>query len=81
MPFLAFFLSPIGRYVGGGLVILAILGGIYLKGRSDARASYKATIEREITDAITKGDAARERALRDFDASSELPGDDGFRRP
>lgn len=78
----AFIFSPIGRWVAGVAVVLALLGGVYTKGRLDGRTSYKAKIEREIRDAIQKGDAARERALRDFDAAPDdsLP-DDGFRRP
>jgi hypothetical protein len=78
---LAFLFSPLGRYVVIGLVAIAAIGGVYTKGRIDGRSSYKAKIEREIANAIEKGDAARERALRDFDAApDELP-DDGFRRP
>jgi len=33
---IAFILSPIGRYIGGAVAILAIVGGIYWKGRNDA---------------------------------------------
>ncbi len=78
---LAFVFSPIGRYVAIGLVFVAAIGGVYTKGRYDGRTSYKAKIEREIKDAVDKGDAARADALRRFDAApDELP-DDGFRRP
>lgn len=79
---IAFFLSPIGRYLAIGIAAVAIVGGAYTKGRLDGRASYKAKIERQIQDAKDKGDAAREKALRDFDAHAddELP-NDGFRRP
>lgn len=78
---LAFILGPIGRWLVTGFGILAIAGGIYAKGRIDERAGYKAKIEREISDAINKGDSARADALRKFDAApDELP-DDGFRRP
>ena len=74
-------LSPIGRYVAGATVILLLLGGIYTKGYSDGRSAYKAKIEREIRNAVQKGDEARERALREFDASPDSLPDDGFRRP
>jgi hypothetical protein len=78
---LAFIFSPIGRYAVIALVAVSAVTGIYVKGRSDGRTSYKAKIEREISDAINKGDAARADALRRFDAApDELP-DDGFRRP
>lgn len=79
---IAFLLSPLGRYVAIGVAALVFIGGAYTKGRFDGRASYKAKIERQIEDAKSKGETAREKALRDFDAApdDELP-DDGFRRP
>jgi hypothetical protein len=80
-PILAFIFSPLGRYAIIALVAVGAVTGIYVKGRSDGRTAYKAKIEREIKNAIDKGDAARERALRDFDASPDSLPDDGFRRP
>ena len=56
---LAFFLSPIGRWIGIGAIILAATGGIYLKGRSDGKATYQAKLTREINKAIATGDHAR----------------------
>lgn len=78
---MALILGPIGRYVTGAGVILLLLSGTYAKGYFDGRAGYKAKIEREIAAAVKKGDVAREKALRDFDALPDggLP-DDGFRR-
>lgn len=78
---LGFIFSPVGRYVTIGGVSLLLLSGAYVKGRFDGRAHYKAKIEREIAKAVRKGDAAREKALRDFNAlpDDELP-NDGFRR-
>lgn len=70
MPFLAFFLSPIGRWLAGILAVLVLLGGIYTKGRIDGRASYKAKIERQINEAIQKGDNGRADALRKLDDGS-----------
>jgi hypothetical protein len=70
----SFLLSPIGRWVGGSLVILAIVGGIYVKGRVDGRAAYKAKIERQIQDAVKKGTDARSDALRELDAG-RVPND------
>ena len=64
------FLGPIGRWVGIGAVILAALGGLYVKGRIDGRNSYKAKVERQINDAIKKGDAGRADALRKLDDGS-----------
>lgn len=64
---ISFFLSPIGRYVGGALVVVLVVGGAYTKGRFDGRAAYKAKIERQIKNAVEKGTEARERSLRDLD--------------
>jgi hypothetical protein len=77
----AFALSPIGRYAIMGLAVVAFVSGVYIKGRADGRAAYRVKIEREIRDAVRTGNAAREKALRDFDAlpDGELP-NDGFRR-
>ena len=77
---IGFLLSPIGRYVAISLGAIFLLCGIYTKGYSDGRSAYKAKIERQIDAAIKKGDAARERALRDFDANPDGLPDDGFRR-
>jgi hypothetical protein len=80
---IAFIFSPLGRWVAvAGISGLLILGS-YTKGRFDGRAAYKAKIEREISNAVTKGNAAKADALREFDATPDgvLPTDDGFRRP
>ena len=54
----------------------------YGAGAADTITTYKAKIQRERDNAIRSGDAAREKALRDFDDADDdsLP-DDGFRRP
>lgn len=70
MGILAFVFSPIGRWVVGILSILAVAGGIYTKGRLDGRASYKAKIERQINEAVQKGENGRADALRQLDAGS-----------
>ena len=61
MPILAWFLSPIGRYVAIFLVAAGVLGGIYLKIRSSVRENVQSEIMTEslgrITDAIRAGDA------------------------
>lgn len=64
---LAFILSPIGRWVAGALVVAGLVAGVYAKGRIDGRSSYKAKIERQINDAVQKGDAGRADALRKLD--------------
>jgi hypothetical protein len=64
---LALVLSPIGRWISGVLILLAVMGGIYAKGRIDGRSSYKAKIERQINDAVSKGDTGRADALKKLD--------------
>jgi hypothetical protein len=76
---IAFFLSPLGRYVGIAAVALSFVGGVYLKGRSDGKAAYQAKLTREINKAIETGDRARTEALKKFDATKEIE-DDGFAR-
>lgn len=80
MPFIAFLLGPIGRYLLIGGVILSAIGGVYIKGRVDGKSAYQAKLTREINAAIAKGDAARSDALKKFDSNKEIE-DDGFARP
>lgn len=70
-------LSPLGRYILiGGLVIVA-LGGVYVKIRSDAINEVKAQATsdalKRVQDAIAAGDAAAV-------SSDRLLQDDGHRR-
>ena len=54
--------SPLGRYIAIGGVLLVVLGGVYVKIKSDAITEYqaKATSEalKRTQDAIAAGDAA-----------------------
>lgn len=52
----------------------------FAKGVHTGTTLYRQKIEREINAAVEKGNEAKERALREFDASPDLP-DDGFMRP
>lgn len=67
---IAFIFSPIGRWVAGSIAVLVFVGGIYTKGRLDGRASYKSKIERQINEAVSKGEDGRADALRKLDAGS-----------
>lgn len=74
----SFVFSPIGKWVSIGLVIAAAVGGIYGKGYYDSHEAYKAKMERQAADAVTKADAARSAAQKKFDegkdaAPSPLP--------
>lgn len=77
---LSFLLSPVGRCVAIGLVVLTALGGVYIKGRSDGKASYQAKVEREIKRAVDRGEKARADALRKFDSNKEIEDDEFMRR-
>lgn len=70
---IAFVFSPIGRWIAGVGIVLLMLTGVYVKGRFDGRASYKAKIERQINDAIEKGDDGRAKALKKLDEDGEAP--------
>jgi hypothetical protein len=63
---IAFFLTPIGRWVGIGLASLLLSSGIYMKGRWDQRSADRLKIQREANDAIKKGEAGRAQALQRF---------------
>ena len=56
-----FLLSPLGRYVALGAIVLTLAGGLYWKIRSDAiddERARRAQIELErLRDAITAGDS------------------------
>lgn len=71
---LAFLFSPIGRWIAVGGISILVVGSAYTKGRFDGRSAYKAKIERQIKDAISKGDHGSADALRKFDAG-ELSND------
>lgn len=68
MAIIAFFTSPLGRWIGAGLAVLLVVGSAYTKGRVDGRASYKAKVERQIRDAVETGNTGRADALRKLDA-------------
>lgn len=61
-------LTPIGRIFGLISMVILLSTGAYLKGRHDGISSYKLAIEKEISDAVRKGNKARADALRKFDA-------------
>lgn len=76
---ITFLLGPIGRYLLIASVVIMAIGGIYVKGRSDGKASYQAALARQANKAIAKGNSAEAEALKKFDEQKDLP-DDGFAR-
>lgn len=65
---IAFCTSTIGRWITIAGVSALALFGAYVKGKWEGRAQYKAKIERQINEAVEKGDSGRADALRKFDA-------------
>lgn len=68
MGLLLWFLGPVGRYVGGAILLaLAAWGGIeYLKSRG--AAEHRAAIEKVNADAATNADAGERLVRRCYDA-------------
>lgn len=57
---LAFLFSPIGRWVGGGVLILIVVSAIYFKGRADGVSGCEARVQAAIV-----AEQARRRAVAD----------------
>jgi hypothetical protein len=64
---LSWVLSPIGKYVSIALVILAVVGAIYAKGRLDQNSSDKTHFNQEAAHAVQKAGAASSAAQGKFD--------------
>lgn len=60
---MALILSPLSRWLGGALLIAAIIASIYAKGRTDGKAHALAKIERANKKASDKADAAERDVL------------------
>ncbi len=67
---ITFFLGPIGRWVGIGLIASAVFFGWGEKRYWDGRSSYKAKIEREKNEAIANGNQGGADALSKLDSDS-----------
>ncbi len=68
MSILAFILSPLGRWLGIGLVIVAAFGGAYLKGHSDGASAVQAKWNAATQAAIAKAEKARADAVTAVDS-------------
>lgn len=60
---IALLFSPIARWLGGALLIGAILASIYAKGRIDGKAHAVAKIEAANERSMSKADAAERDVL------------------
>jgi len=72
--------TPLGRALALLAGVLALSGGIYLKGRMEGRAACLAEGERDVLDTISRANAARAAADRRHDDAGRLRDDDTFRR-
>lgn len=62
---IAFLVSPIGRVLAYGAIILAALGGLYVKGYSDGKSYVQAKWDAAEQATIKRGSEARQDAERD----------------
>ena len=67
---IAFLFSPLGRYVAVGLVVIAALGGAYIKGNYDGSARVQAKWDNAVQAAIERGEKARADAESSVDRDS-----------
>jgi len=72
--------SPLGRAAALLAAVLALAGGIYLKGRMEGRAACLAEGERDVLDTISRAERARLDADRRNLDAGRLRDDDTFRR-
>lgn len=66
MGFFAFFLSPLGRYVGIGVAVLAALGGVYIKGDLHGADRVQSKWDAANVADVKRGEDARAAAERDI---------------
>jgi hypothetical protein len=64
----SFFTSPVGRFVGYGLAIIAVVGGIWLHGEHHGAKRIQAKWDQAVEASIERGEAARRDAERDTPA-------------
>lgn len=67
MAIIAFFLSPLGRFVGIAILAAALIGSIYMKGYSDGSAHVQGKWDAARAAALKAGNDARSGAERDVD--------------
>lgn len=68
MTYLAFFLTPLGRWVGGAVAALAVLMVAYYHVKGIGYAECKVEWQRAESEAIKRGRDARTGAERDVDS-------------
>lgn len=68
---IAFIFSPIGRYIAVFLIVIAAIGGIYIKGHSDGSANVQAKWDSAVQAAINRGTEARSSAESSVDGESD----------
>ena len=74
--FLAFIVTPIARWIAGGLIITTVIGGLYVKGRTDGKAACELRQQQQMAKVEKYVKEIRERIER------RLPDDvDAIMRP
>jgi len=59
----ALLLTPLARWIFGALAVLAVLGGIYAKGRHDGRAACESRVAAAVAAEQLRQNAVRAKAL------------------
>jgi hypothetical protein len=67
----SFLTSPLGRWVGGALLVAVLAGGIYWKGDSNGYARAMAKVERQQQRAIKLASKAREQLEKACERDSD----------
>jgi hypothetical protein len=69
---IAFLLGPLGRWAIGALVVVALVGGIYLKGRSDGAARVELRVQREVAAERVRQQKAAAASLEEAARAAEV---------
>lgn len=82
MAIFAFLNSTLGRWLVGGLLVLAVLTAVYAKGYSNGKTVVQARWDRAVSAAIERGVKARTDAERSVERDGDAPSvsDDKFFR-
>ena len=76
----ALFVSPLIKWAIGAAAILAVIGGIYMKGNHDGAARVQAKWDRAVQVTVERGEKARADAERDVERDPDGLRDDPLNR-
>ena len=66
---MTFLLSPLGRWLAGGALFIAVLGGVWLHGDNHGASRVQRKWDAAVAAAIERGEKARADAVRDIDSN------------